>query len=349
MSCPKPRTHAYETRDRFTIFRTAKEEMSWLHAELTEGRLRQGWGAPELALIGIDGRRIEKTEWESNYPKDWDDGPSPRRFAILTRMLDLQDGDVVVVPKMPERNQFTIARVSECYRFEADGEREDFCHIVPVDRDSIRTFDYRANEDAFLISGLFARAKHRAAVSFCDNPGQVAAARRLLETLSSSTSHPQEQLSRSAINDAFKVAAQALLDRVNGWNGQRFEEAVRQAFRDQGYTIEKHRHFDGQGADADILVSPPASPYGLFLPSEIAVQVKWRQGVDRHDVESVRQIVGWAEWVGSDAVKYVISSASKFTDQAYELAAVRDVVLISGLQTMCFLLGVPERYRDDWD
>ena len=334
-----------KTRDRFTIFRTAKEEVSWLRDELTRGRLRQGWGAPGLSLIGNDGRRIEKTEWEANYPEDWGD-PSPKRFAILSRMLDIQCGDVVVIPKMPSWDQFAIARVSGRYRFEADGE--DFGHIVTVSPDSIRTFNYRANDDAYSVSSLFARANHRSAVSFCDNLGHVEAAHRLLETTCSSTSRPQKELSRAAVNDAFKKAAQALHVTINGWNGPRFEKAVRQAFQDQGYTILHHPRYDGQGADADILVSPPASPYGLFLPSRIAVQVKWRVGVDQYDVESVRQIVKWAGWVESDAKKYVISSAPGFTDEAHELAAAHDVVLIGGLQTMCFLLGVPDRYRDDW-
>ena len=337
-----------KTLDRFVIFRTAEAEVSWLDAELTEGRLRQGWGAPGLALIGIDGRRIEKTEWEARYPKSWGD-PIPMRFAILSRMLDLQHGDVVVVPKMPERHQFTIARVSEGYRFDADGDGEDFRHIVPVAPDSIRRFHYRANEHAFLISSLFPRAKHRSAVSFCHNSEQITAAHRLLEIPSSSDSQPHEDLSRAAINEAFKAAAMALRDMVKSWSGDRFEKAIRQAFRDQGYTIKDHRRYDSHGADADILVSPPASLYSPFLPSEIAVQVKWREGVDQDDVESVRQIVEWADWVGSDAKKYVISSASGFTDKALESAAENDVALIGGLQTMCLLLGVPDQYREDWD
>ena len=40
---------------------------------------------------------------------------------------------------------------------------------------------------------------------------------------------------------------------------------------------------------------------GLFLPAEIAVQVKWKQGVDENDEESVRQIVKWAKSEGSNA------------------------------------------------
>ena len=54
---------------------------------------------------------------------------------------------------------------------------------------------------------------------------------------------------------------------------------------------EDHRRYDGKGGDVDIVVLPPAG-HGLFLPAEIAVQVKWKQGIDENDEEAVRQIVG---------------------------------------------------------
>ena len=57
----------------------------------------------------------------------------------------------------------------------------------------------------------------------------------------------------------------------------------------------------------------------------------------------------WSKSEGSNAVKYVISSASDFTEKAKEAAATDDVVLIGGLQMMCFLLGITSRYRDDWE
>ena len=344
-------TNGNEKPDWFTVFRTATDEENagWLYTELTEGRLRQGWGAPGLALETADDRRVEKTEWEAAHKEHLKEDPSLKRFAILTRMLDMEDGGVVVVPKMPKPDQFTIARVSGGYRFETDGDREDFRHIVSVYRDSVRTFGYHADNDAFLISALFSRANHRSAVSFCSNAEQVEAAHRLLQRQSSPTSKPQKELARAAINNTFKDAATALCDQVKAWNGPLFEKAVRQAFEDQGYKIEHHRPFNGQGADADILVSPPASLYGLFLPTEIAVQVKWKQGLDEYDDEAVKQIDEWVKWQEIDAAKYVISSASGFTDKARELAAANDVHLIGGLQTMCFLLGVPDRYRDDWD
>ena len=166
---------ANEKPDWFTVFRTDTDEENagWLYTELTEGRLRQGWGAPGFALETADGRRVEKTQWEAAYKAHWKEDPSLRRFAILTRMLDMEEGSVVVVPKMPEWNQFTIARVSGRYRFEIDGEdRKDFRHIVPVHRGSVRRFGYHADNDAFLISGLFARANHWSGSLFVTTPSR---------------------------------------------------------------------------------------------------------------------------------------------------------------------------------
>ena len=264
-------------------------------------------------------------------------------------MLGLNEDDIVVVPKMPKSNQFTIARVSQGYEFEENENHEDFHHIVHVYPDSVRIFNYKANGDAFRISNLFARAKHMPAISFCYGTEQIGASLRLLEQQSNRDSQPQEFLIDAAIDAAFKSAAEALQNRIFDWNGQVFEEVVRQAFRDQGYTIIDLLRYNREGADADILVSPSAGQYGVFLPREIVVQVKWIQGVDKDDTRAVDQIINWANWQGSDATKCVISSTSKFTPEAQRLAEENEVILIDGLQTMCFLLGVPDRYRDDWD
>jgi len=332
---------------RFTIFRTAADHVDWIYKELKEGRLRQGWGDSGFALL-TDDQRVDKEKWVETYRSKWEESPSSQRFAILSRMLEIGCGEIVVVPKMPEWNQFTVGRVSGDYRFEVSGIHDDFGHIVPIDPGSVRTFDYKANDDAYMVSGLFSRANHRSAISFCYGIEHVAATNKLLERQSNLKAGDSIELSHAPLNNAFKAAATALRDQVATWNGHRFEEAVRQAFRDQGFEVKVHRHYDGQGGDVDILVSPPAR-HGLFQPEEIAVQVKCKQGTDMYDKEAVTQIVKWADSQASSAVKYVISSASGFTDDARKSAGENDVVLIGGLQTMCFLLGIPERYRSDWE
>ncbi|MYA18652.1 MAG: restriction endonuclease [Gammaproteobacteria bacterium] len=336
-------------RDWFTIFRT-DEGNDWLCTELAEGRLRQGWGASGLGLVAEDGEPVDQQDWQAAYKDrtDWGN-PSPRRFAILRRMLELDCGDIVVVPKMPAWDQFTIARASGGYRFELAGGHPDFGHVIPVDPESVRTFGYRSCKEALLISGLFSRANHWSAVSFCGSGSHLQVAERLMEMPSSTTVASHRDLWEGAINDAFRAAAESLAVDVEDWNGYLFEEAVRQCFVDQGYEVKEYRRYDGEGGDMDMVVAPPESRHGMFLPSEIAVQVKWKQGVDEDDAWAVAQIDRWAEWQESSATKYVISSATGFTEKARETAAAHGVVLVGGLQTMCFLLGMPDRYRAEWD
>ena len=334
----------------FTVFRMDAND-GWLYEELEEGRLRQGWGSPGLGL-SQDGEKVEKAVWEAAHRSIGWGEPSPMRFAILSRMLDMRKNEIVVIPKMPHWDQFSIARVSGDYRFDVANGQTDFGHIVPVDPNGVRTFNYRADDDAFLISGVFSRASHRPAVSYCYGEEHIAATVRLLGKESNVSERSLASLSRARMDNAFRDAARSLQKEVERWNGGRFEEAVRQAFRDQGYDVKIHRHYDGKGGDVDILVSPPIDRFRLFLPEirdQIAVQVKWKQGIDQDDEVAISQIVEGVKLLGIEAVKYVVTSASKFTEKAKKAAAENNVVLISGLQTMCFLLGCPERYRDDWE
>ena len=342
-------TNMHTERDWFTVVRT-DEGNEWLQDELAEGRLRQGWGAPGLGLTTAAGEPVAKLDWEAAYGgwADWG-APSPRRFAILRRMLELDRGDIVVMPKMPAWDRFTMARATGRYRFELADGREDFGHLIPVEPDSVRTFLYDSCNEARLVSALFGRANHWPAVSFCGTAKHLEAARSLLDRPSSLESKPRRELWEAAINDAFRAAAEALAAEVAAWNGQMFEDAVRQCFVDQGYELKEYRRYNRDGGDMDMVVSPPASRHGVFLPTEIAVQVKWKQGVDEDDAWAVAQIDRWAEWQESSATKYVISSATGFTEKAQEEAAAHGVVLVGGLQTMCFLLGEPDRYRAEWE
>ena len=341
------------------VFRVDGEQQGWMYKEILEGRLRQGWGARELSLRDQDTNQVvPKEKWETTYQEIWEDKPSPRRYSILSRMLQLNDNDIVVIPKMPHTNQFTIARVSEGYKFDFDGshlppkgEGDSHRHVIHIDPNSVRTFHYHANDDSFRVSGLFSLGCHRPAVSFNHDSEHRQAIERLLKTKSTEQGQDRGQLYEAIISEIFKEASLTLQDQIKVWNGQKFEKFVQHAFKEQGYDVKEDRpRYDGQGADCDILVSLPSSHYDLFLPKEeIAIQVKCKQGIDDNDVEAIQQIINWTDLYRNTAMmKCVISSADDFTDAAKELAEKNEVLLVCGLQTMCFLLGIANRYRDDW-
>lgn len=341
------------TPEWLVVFRTGtnqdEETTKMLYQELQSGSLRQGWGGAGLSLMGEDGEQISKAQWVENYRSVWEEEPSSRRYSALTPMLDLRADDIVVIPKLPENDTFSVARVSGEYKFIEDDHvaRDDFRHVIPVDENSVRSFHKHSSEDAYAVYSLFSRANHRYPVTFAYDKNHINAAMKLLDQESDlSQAHSSEDLVRVALDSALDYAAGKMQEKVKGWNGGQFQSAVQSVFENQGYeVIKNYRHYDGKGADADIVVRPPSNhAYSLFMPTEIAVQVKWKQGIDSDDVHAVKQLVAWKE---SDAVqKFVISSADEFTPDCKKLAEESGVTLIGGLNTMYFLMGVPKFETD---
>ena len=300
-----------------------------------------------MSLIDEHGKQISKEKWNENYKKDGWGPPSSRRYSTLRNMLNFKEGDVVVTPKLPKSQQFSIARVSGEYRFEPFGNSGDFRHIVPVEPASVRTFTYRANTEAYMVSSLFSIAKHRPSISFAYNKKHFAAALNLLEQKDCIEPKALSEIIQASLDDAIEKSAKTVQEEIKSWNGKQFEYAIRLAFKNQGYEIiHDCKQSDGKDADVYILVRPPNNNLGLFMPQEIAVQVKkWKQGTDYDNVKAINQLAQWAE--SKNAQKFVISSASGFTDECKKEAEDKDVILIGDLNTIYFLMGLPNQIKYD--
>lgn len=299
-----------------------------------------------MALQDNEGRPIPKEQWEENYRRACGENPSPRRYSILRRLLEIKQGDVVGMPKMPNSGEFSIACVSGSYTFSVDRD-DDYGHIIPVHSDSVRTFNHRADEDAYAVSSLFSSPAHRSPVTFTSKERIIEAARNLLERESIRSARDPSSLAQASLDDALKKAAEVMLRKESPtWSGDRFEKIVKQAFKNRGYEIvtEKYRRYDGSGSDVDIIVRPPSNIDSLFMPQEIAVQVKWKQCIDENDVSAVNQLVSWNE---VPIEKMVISSADDFTDECKRVAKDNDIILLGGLNTMYFLMGLPNPFREE--
>ena len=323
---------------------------NYLYPELTEGRLRMGCGGEGMALKDRDGFITTKRQWEENYRRAWRENPSPKRYSVLLRLLKIEQGDVVVMPKMPNSREFSIARVSGGYQFGPTLTMEygpDYGHIIPVDPASVRTFNCRANRDAYAVSRRFSSRLHRSPVTFISEEGSIEAARNLLEMESIHSEGDPSSLDQALLDDALKKAAEAMLKESHSWGGLCFEKIVKQAFKNRGYEIVtgKYPRYDGSGSDVDIVVRPPSNIDKLFMPQTIAVQVKWKKGIDEDDTSAVEQLARWDE---CDPVeKIVISSADGFTEQCKRMARDEDIMLLGGLNTMYFLMGLPNPFREE--
>lgn len=177
------------------IFRTYREAQYQLrrdlYRELHCGRLRQGWGLveyPSMRLLDDHRHLIPQSAWEDNYRgicHDWEDpNPSPHRYTILTRMLELERDDIIIAPNMPDDMHFTLAHVTEGYRFDVfiqqDGnEHEDFGHIIEVEPGEAHSYD-ESDHTFSIADGI---RPYRDAVNIVLHPNRQAQIHRALRSL----------------------------------------------------------------------------------------------------------------------------------------------------------------------
>jgi hypothetical protein len=165
--------------------RTRIDPVTFIWNELRKGRLRQGWAPPGSSLME-GGRALSPSAWAKRYVagarEAWDrddhrDGllrPDvvATRYNILSRMLHLEAGDVLVVPRMPSRGEFAIVTVTDGYAFDDRHYRDvhpDLGHVVRIDAGEIRRWEYDSCREAKRIVAKF--SNYRSAVTFVANPG----------------------------------------------------------------------------------------------------------------------------------------------------------------------------------
>lgn len=111
-----------------------------LFAKLQAGQLRQGWGwHPDFDLRrgkGVYVSAMLKTDFAD------DEKHAKRIHKKIVRMLEIEKGDFLLIPKQPDLELFTVVTASGRYNFEDDAVDGDFRHCIPVDPASIRILDY---------------------------------------------------------------------------------------------------------------------------------------------------------------------------------------------------------------
>ena len=326
------------------VFRTSRYS-DYVQSELERGRLRQGWAPAGCSLLDDTGRERSKEDWCQAYVKAWNEEPSPRRHAILRRMLDIDIGDVVLCPNSPTAGQFTIATVSEPYRFEVSAEENDYGHVITVENQRVVSNGYDA--DSVTISGLFRSAFFRPAVTQVqEDSGEAVfdAAKRLLGS-QEDTSSPQDsaRIREELFHMGRKTAADSLMKHIANWGFAQFEAAVGDAFERKGYE-RLGGNITRFGGDADHVFGMPIPGFeeiDLGSLPVLIVQVKHKQGCDPEDADGVQQLVDFKP--DSDSgwevrCRVLFSSADCFTPACHRLAETHNIVLICGTEAGLFLL-----------
>lgn len=324
------------------VFRIASDA-DFVQNELQQGRLRQGWSPPGTSLLNAEGSERSKEEWTQAYERAWDGPPSPRRHATLRRILDMNKGDLIFVPKAPQYGYFTIAEVSGCYRFEVDSGQNDFGHIIPVT--NLRVVDNWYNGASQTIYELFKSAHFRSPVTQVQDYNTervLAAAERLRNEDNTDTHQDPATIKQRRYAEVRRKAAESLIQSVNDeWGHDQFEAAVGEAFERKGYELLKSKN-TRNGGDADHVFSLPMPGFDEALLEStplLIVQVKHKTGTDYGDVEGVRQLVKWEPDKGEEVLyKVLFSSAESFTEECKRIAKAKDVILICGTEAGMFML-----------
>ena len=324
------------------VFRTAPND--FVRNELKEGRLRQGWSPLGTSLLNADGQRRSKDEWTQAYESSWRELPSPRRYGILCRMLDMKQDDLVFCPKAPDDQHFTIAKVSKGgYRFKVDPSQDDFGHIIPVE--SQRVVANWHNDDSQTICELFQSAYFRGPVTQVQDykkEGVLSAAKRLLKKENTLDHQDPNQIREQRYVEGRRNAANSLMEYVNeNWGHDQFEAAVGEAFRRKGYEWLRGKS-NRSGGDADHVFALPMPGFDedtLDRTPLLIVQVKHKQEIDCDDVHGVNQLVNWKPREGEEVrFKVLFSSADSFTKNCQKIAEANDVILICGTNAGLFML-----------
>ncbi len=122
--------------------------LDFIHNELWKRKiLRQGWGIKNLDL------NQEVKPWIENYMLSgkiyWDTdincNQAKGRWNILKRMLDINENDILIIPKTSEKhindyNKFVVCQAKETYYFDYLSEIQDFGHCVKIK--NIKEFEY---------------------------------------------------------------------------------------------------------------------------------------------------------------------------------------------------------------
>lgn len=325
------------------VFRIASD-VDFVQNELQKGRLRQGWSPPCTSLLNADGSGRKREEWTKAYRRAYNAFPSPRRYAILRRMLDINEGDLVFIPKAPRYGYFTIAEMSGDYRFNVASGQNDFGHIIPVK--NLRAVANWYNSDSQTIYELFKSAYSRSAVTQVQdykNKRVLCAAKRLLNQKGTNKPHDPAAIKKQRYDEVRRKVAKSLMKYVNDeWEHDQFEAAVGEAFERKGYEL-LSSNSTRNGGDADHVFSLPLPGFddGALLERTplLIVQVKHKTGTDYNDVVGVNQLVKWKPEEEEEVLYRVLfSSAEFFTEDCKKIAEANEVVLICGIEAGLFML-----------
>ncbi len=317
------------------VFRVASDN-EYIKDELfNHGRLRQGWGSAGTNLLTMSKKewiaaQCQRDVWEGNKRY------YTQKYSSHKIMLEIKERDIIIIPKMPDSTKFTICFASGSYFFQQpDGyDKDDFCHVIPIDLKTVRIFDYHANEYCENI-----QAKMRAYQSPVNHVWN-----KLMRNISEKLISEPEGKTASAsvldiVGEIMKDCYEDInaLQRIRNLGNRNTEKIVEGIFEKLGYEMIGKNSFDGNGGDADLIyISNSVSEFfevsansTKIESQKVYVQIKNKRGEDSNDTAGIEQLCRRTS-EDLSSVKILISTADKFTTECQEAARKNNVLLVDG-------------------
>ena len=274
---------------------------------LQGGEGRFGWSYVQTADLRKLRERVNQRGWESLTEDEKD--------CYQAFLLDLQDGDHVVYINVPEWGQCTLATVAGEYEWRF--KNDDFNHRFPVDPQSVRTFERKAD---FVAAALSRR------LSLQGRWWRVYAEQefdRLLESLREGVVPSRDRTAETNVKELAQQLRPKLMEIAGKIQhthpGKDLEALMERVFRNVPGVREVRRQQGRADHGADLVVEMEYGTIpGLVEARTLVVQVKsyWGELVETTAVKDIRR----AFEHHSDADMGLIVSTAKRADEDFERA-----------------------------
>lgn len=352
---------------RYFIFRINYDsDYKMIRSELINNHiLRQGWGAPNMQIN--EGFDHFKEGWLQNWGSENPTEKTMRsRFNNLVTMLEIQPGDVIVIPKVNDRDDldyvcqsFIIAKCKRSYYFSLPGDelldvdKKDFGHVIEVE--DVFGCEYDVNIYSKRVKNRF--SAYRRPVNLIKYEGNncafIDAVNELIKTHKDSPELLDTKLPnittmiRKDSNEARLGYLQTVLKGLREIDNRDFEDVIAELFEKNGYALVGRNQYDRKGGDVDLIFESckhDSLMHHIFETcgdmSHIYVQAKKKKGKDAKDIIGVEQLKKMRSRIKeNNATLILINLTDKFSNEAMAEASENGIILINGITFASILVG----------
>lgn len=325
------------------VFRTNYDDAhSFVMDELNhKGVLRQGWGRRGSSLISDSGNRLTESEWIENCKMAGINGYNAdelrKRHRILKKMLEINKGDLLVVPKTRNNQVLSICTVRGEYKFDIEVENkwEDFHHCIDVE--SVRSYSYDSCAEAVSVSRMF--------IAYQSPVNRVKDERYKQKVLSLYKHEDQYNslTTRQVIIDIRRKSLELISHNIMDVPPVQFEDFLVECLKIKGYQVIRKNEYDGDGADTDIVAtySLPFFEDIIDPPITIFMQVKKKHDIDRNDQVGINQLIMARENArrkGQNPICVLVNTSTDISNTTRQYAKEEGIAIIHGSNILDFIL-----------